>query len=183
MQKRPAFRIAFSRLFLISILLPLLSCANLSKNTIYQGTFVILNGQFQDKSWDEKWVFKRSSWYFELTMYFEVFVGQLAEQSSFNNWLSDLERALLSQCNEKYVVMSYALDPDRISERSFMIQMEKLGMSQIILPDFSKQVRMHPDFERLGLREHNVYFLCRKGPGSGQELKASFHSFKDAIIN
>lgn len=116
-------------------------------------------------------------------MYFDVMIGKLEEDSGFNNWIADSEESVLRSCVEKYVTLSYSLDSDKISEKTFLLQMEAQGLTQIILPDFGKQVKLHPDFERLGLREYNVYFLCRRGPGSGSPIKVNFPSFQEGIIN
>ncbi len=167
----------------IFLILGISSCANLSKNRIYQGSFILSNGQVTEKYWKEDLEFKRSSWYFELTMYFDIMIGQLKEDSGFNNWMTETERLALNSCVEKYITLSYRLDSDKISDKSFFAQMEKQGLTQIILPDFGNQVKLHPDFERLGLREYNVYFLCRRGPGSGNPIKVNFPSFKEGIIN
>lgn len=146
----------------ISLMLLITSCSSLSKNMTKSGDFVIKNGNHKDISWDEDLKFDRYSWYHEWTLLLDVMMAEVDKNSSFYNWFSRSEKGLLNRCSDAYITMSYHLDPDRISQKMFLAEMQKLGYEKIITPRFSKAMELHPDHESQSLQLYKSYVLCRE---------------------
>lgn len=149
-------------LLLLLVGLLVISCSNLSKNSVEEGRLVLKNGTFTDKYWKEDLVFERSSWYHELTLAFDFMQVQIAPQSSFNFWFSKNELDIISKCADSRVVMAYSLDTKAIAYSSLYEQVEKSGFTRFDLPEFKKHLLAHPDAELNGFRLYHIFGICKK---------------------
>ncbi len=140
------------------------SCANLSKNRVVEGTVVLVGGVSGDRTWRDHWTFRRYSWVHELTMWLDVPVAEITPDSPFFSWASEDEKKLISSCRRFRVVMAYSLDSRKISEKDMLAQFDRQGHHEVMVPRLIASVRLHPDFDRLGLDRHRVHGLCQKGP-------------------
>ena len=168
-------------LYTLLSLIIFVSCTNLTKNMVKLGEFSIRSGNYKKTTWDESLDFKRISWFHELTLLYDAIYVSLDEQSKFNNWFSLEEERRLKNCGEKLVTLTYSLDSERISHQMFYSQLRNLGYEQFVVPDFTRALKMHPDFEQLSLTLYKINIFCRKEKYAG-EIPINFPSFQEVKL-
>lgn len=169
--------------YLMVLCFILVSCSNImSKNMISEGTFKIRGGVFQNVEWKDGLPFKHVGWYKELTLMFDLMITRLDRSSPFHDWLSNSEKELLASCRDSYVVMTYSLDSERITNTMFLENAKRSGYEKVSLNKFLEHLRMHPDYDSHSLRLYDVFGLCRKTEGPDQKLSIRFPGFKEVVI-
>lgn len=126
-----------------------------SENILRGGT----NGKIL---WEDHLVFKRKSWFRELTLYYDLWYAKVESASPFYTWLSESEQRSLSKCRESYWVLAYALDNDKISHTMFREMLKKQGMEEVVLTQVEGHVRVHPDFDGKSLNVYKFMAYCDK---------------------
>lgn len=144
------------------ILLTITSCSNLSKNMVKEGSFSISSGRLGKYKWNDSLVLNRVSWYHELTLLLDVMYVNIDEKSPFYNWFSLDEKSRISSCREKLLIISYALDSNRLSQVMLKNKIKYYGFEDITVTHFATSLKSHPDFERLSLTLYKVDFFCKR---------------------
>lgn len=168
-------KLVFSLLFLVS-------CSNLSKNTIESGKFYVRNGVQAERSWNEDLIFDRFSWYHELSLQFEIMLGNISPQSGFNFWFSKDELDFMSKCTHPQLMLAYSIDTSIIPYSTLNDQLEKNGITKIELIEFKKNLNAHPDSSGNSLKHYRVFGLCRKN-GNLNPIKITFPGFSEKALN
>jgi hypothetical protein len=151
--------------FIFCFFLILNGCANysnLSKNMVKSGEFNLRGGVQGEKKWEESHIFDRLSWYQELTLYFDLIYTQIGPKSPFYNWFSKSEIRITRKCQELFVVISYSLDSKKISRQNFIEKVRQQGYEEISLPNFEKNLRLHPDYNELSFNLYKIHGFCNK---------------------
>lgn len=172
----------FSFAFCLFATLLLTSCANLSKNTVKEGSFIVRNGTAGDKVWKENLSLTRVSWYHELTLEFDIIMGAIAPQSGFNFWFSSSELADIAKCPDFKILMAYSSDTKILPYSLLNEQLEIAGYKKIDLLAFKKNFLQHPDSEMNSLRLYQVYGICRDQKDS-KPLILNFPGFTEKVLN
>lgn len=170
------------KIFLILSLVLLASCSNLTKNTVKEGRYVVRNGAFANKQWDEDLNFQRTSWYHELTLQFDFMMVPITPQSSFNFWFSKTELEDVHKCGDFRVALAYSLDTKAIPYSLLNEQLEMAGFKKIELIEFKKHLFQHPDSEMNSTRLYQVYGLCRESKDL-KPLTINFPGFNEKALN
>lgn len=163
-------------------LLTFASCANLSKNTIKEGPFLVKNGTMADKTWYENLALKRVSWYHELTLEFDLMMAVIEPQSSFNFWFSKDELDAIGKCGDFKVVLAYSRDTKILPYSYLNEQLDNSGYKKMDLLSFKKNFLQHPDAEMNSLRLYQVYGICRANKDN-KPLILNFPGFSEKIVN
>ncbi len=157
----------------------LISCSNysnLSENLVKRGEF-LLKGYVSEKgNVSETLSFNRLSWYQELTLISDVIYAHVPRESAFQNWFSESEKDLISQCDDFFVYLSYFLDSNKISHGDFRSQLNSQGYEELALPQFSQYFRMHPDYEKDSFHLYKIHGACKSGSRTKQ-LSLSYPGF------
>lgn len=170
------------KIFLLLISFTLLtSCSNLSKNFVKTGEFELRSGKANDKEWDDDLLFKRFSWYKELTLVFDLLIVKVDENSPYYNWFSEGEKKAMKKCKQSYVAVSYFQDGRRISVKDMYNQFEALSHSRFAMPGFRANLKMHPDYEILRLQLYKVDGFCQES-FQDNPLKLAFPGFNSVEI-
>lgn len=169
-------------LVLITFLALLTSCANLSKNTVKEGAFIVRNGTAGQKVWMENLNFTRVSWYHELTLEFDLMMANIAPQSSFNQWFSAEELGALQKCDDFRVVLAYSSDTKVLPYSHLNEQLDFAGFKKMDIQAFKKQFLQHPDSEMNSLRLYQVYGACRTGK-EAKPLIFNFPGYTEKTVN
>lgn len=159
-----------------------ISCSNLSKNNVEEGKLLLRNGTFADKAWKEDLVFKRHSWYHELTLSFDLMMASIPPQSSFNFWFSKQELDTLVQCADSRVVMAYSMDTKEIPYSTLYEQIENSGFTRFELLEFKKHLFAHPDAQLNGFRLYHIFGICKKTKDL-KPLIINFPGYLEKLIN
>lgn len=158
------------------------SCSNLSKNTIKEGSFYLRNGVVADKKWIEELKLARLSWYHEMTLQFDLMMGNILPQSGFNFWFSKSELDQMSKCIDFRIVVSYTQDPAIIPNSHFLEQLKQSGFQKIELTDFKNHFLQHPDSELNSFKLYQVFGACRLEK-SDKALILNFPGYPEVSLN
>ncbi len=164
------------------VALMLTACSNLSKNTVKEGKYIVKNGSFGSKQWDDDLVFHRTSWYHELTLQFDLMLVSIAPQSSFNFWFSTVELGDVHKCGDFRVLLAYSLDTKIIPHSMLNEQLEIAGFKKTELSEFKKHLLQHPDSEMNSTKLYQVYGICRESKDL-KPLTINFPGFKEKALN
>ena len=158
------------------------SCANLSKNSVKEGVFLVRNGTAADKVWNENLSLTRVSWYHELTLQFDLMFVNISPQSSFNFWFSKEELDDVVKCKDFRVILAYSADTKIIPYSLLNEQLDVAGFKKVDLLNFKKHLLQHPDSEMNSLRLYQVYGACRS-ENVHKSLIFNFPGFTEKTIN
>lgn len=61
------------------------------------------------------------------------------------------------------ITAEYAFRPRDISKGMFKQEVERYGYKSLSVPDFERNLRMHPDFSRFQTGVYSTHAFCRKG--------------------
>lgn len=170
--------------FLTSLLVTFvfaIGCSNLTKNMTKNGSFVVRNGTYADKTWKENIVFERYSWFQEMSLQYDIMIARIAPNSSFNFWFSADELKEVNECADFRLLMLYTLDSKKIAHSSFFEQAEAANFSRLEIMTFKKQLLMHPDSTENSLNLYQVYGLCKKTKDL-KPIMVNFPSFQEVIV-
>lgn len=147
--------------FLLFLII-LCSCSNmLKRNTTMQSDIVFRGGQYKDKSWSERLLFKRESWYKEINMVYDFSYSKLTQESPFWDWLGSA-KLVAGKCDQFYVTLLYVKRNSELTTAAFLEQFEQAGYEQIVINDFAKEMTAHTGFGDWRLSRHKVVGLCGK---------------------
>lgn len=180
-----AYMKRIAQVFLFSIMVILTSCShtnNLSKNTVRKGKYLVRNGKYQDKTWEETLAFSRTSWYHELTMQYDFWMASITPQSSFNFWFSQPELEDVQKCDDFRVVLAYNQDTALIPNSLIKEQLENAKFKRIEIPEFKKHLLNHPDSENNSTRLYQIYGICRQVKDM-KPLILNFPGYEEITLN
>ena len=122
------------------------------------------------------------SWYHELTLQFDLMLGTIEPQSSFNFWFSKDELDMIAKCGDFRIVLAYSQDTKIIPYSYLNEQLDRSGYKKIELISFKKQFIQHPDAEMNSLRLYQLYGICRPEKND-KPLIFNFPGFSEKIVN
>lgn len=138
------------------------SCAGvLKRNVVTHSDIVFRGGTFHDQRWEEELVFRRVSWFDEITMLYDFAYARIDENNPFVSWLGK-ERLSIAECDQFYAVLIYT-KRNSVANTSFLKdQFTRAGYDEMILVDFADEVRSHQGFKDWRLSQHKILGLCRR---------------------
>lgn len=171
-------------LFFSSVMF-LASCSstyNLSKNSVKKGKYLVRNGQFADKTWNETLAFDRTSWFHELTMQFDLWMAKVPPQSGFNFWFSKTELDDVQKCGDFRVTLVYSQDTKIFPNSLLREQLDFAGFRRIELIEFKKHLLNHPDSENNSTQLYQVFGICRDAKDA-KPLVLNFPGYEEITLN
>lgn len=169
---------------IITILLTifvLVACANnRARKNIAYGEVIINGGVYNNKEWKDKLIFKRTSWYIEASMEYDIMIHRLHDQSQFANWMGD-DRKFLKECYRFLVALIYA-DFNAVNSASYLVnQIEDAGLREVSIPDFKANLKSHDNFRDWRLSQYKVVGFCQEDPND-KDLVISIPGFKQTRL-
>lgn len=142
----------------------LIACASKGPtNTIRQKKTTLSGGVYERKSWDDSLEFSRSSFYIDTTLAYDIWLTRLDKNSPFFNWMGSNKTTAL-ECREFYVGLIYSntisTQINIASVTSIKAQINKLGFTEMVMPDFKRHISAHNVFQNWHLRGHKVAGFC-----------------------
>lgn len=171
---------------LILVILFSAGCASYkSYNQTTTGKVVLRGGIYQKESWDDKLSFKRMSWYYGMTLFFDTLVWKAEPDSPFAKWFSPSEKEFFSKCEKLLVTVAYSADPSKISHVNFREQMKLNGYDDVVLNNFAAYLKTHPSAIDWRLLNYKVMGYCKRSPThlETSQLAINFPSFKYLEVN
>jgi len=117
--------------------------------------------------------FFRTSWFHEVKMSYDIYLGELDKESVFfKEWLSLESQRRASNCGQFMVGLLYEDDFSQINHSYIKRQLEnKYQVEFIKLNEFSRFLSFHRFYEIWSLKGYKVYGLCLANePESSLEL-------------
>ena len=158
------------------------SCSNLSKNSVREASFIIRNGVVSDKKWKEDLKLNRVSWHHEMTLQYDLMIGNILPQSGFNFWFSRAEQSLIEKCSDFRIVMAYSQDTKYIPYSYLFDQLKNADFQKIELSEFKAHLLQHPDSELNSLRLYQIFGACRIEKSS-KPLIFNFPGYSEISLN
>ncbi len=169
------------KLILLFAFLLTTSCSLTGRNIVQENDFELTGGSVGEKVWKNDLKLKRISWYQEMTMVFDVLLGEISNESPFYNWFSTSEKISLKQCSKSYLALYYSSSSDVISKKRFLKQVKLQGYEQFIMNDFQSALRLHPQYVSNSFQLYDVAILCAKSEIEGP-LKLEFPNYRTISI-
>ena len=168
------------------LLLLVASCASYkSFNQTTTGKVVLRGGIFEKQIWDDKLIFKRMSWYYGMTLFFDTLIWKADPASPFSQWFSPSEKEFFTKCEKLLVTVSYSADPTKISHVNFREQMKLNGYDDVVLNNFAAYLKTHPSSIDWRMVNYKVMGYCKRSPSltNNGQLAINFPSFKHLEVN
>jgi len=159
-----------------------ISCSILSKNMFKKGHISFYGGRSSNKSWADKLILKRFSWFQELSLIADFSWTELERTSNFFNWISEGEIEKISSCNKIYVSFFYSSDEKEGLENIFFNQMRSKYLTEIKLEGFEENIKMHPNYNGLSLNFYKFKSFCLK-EGQKSQVFVSLPGFNKVRLN
>lgn len=166
------------KLLIILLLTSIVSCAsNQSRRPVFRSEVVLKGGDYQDKNWKEKIVFKRISWFQDATLMQEILVADLKKGSPFEAWLGG-QKLEYDRCNQFFVSLLYADINASPKENHLSAELKGNKLSEQAILDFSRQLKAHPAFVDYKLQSHKIVGWCHQGTSNLGELMVTLPGYK-----
>lgn len=151
-----------------------------SYNQTTKGRVVLRGGIHEKEAWDENLTFKRMSWYYGVTLYYDALIWKANPNSNFSKWFSSSEKEFFTKCENLLVTVAYSADPTKISHVNFREQMKLNGYDDVVLNTFSASLKSHPTAADWRVGNYKVLGYCKRAPSrlNTDNLAINFPSFK-----
>lgn len=172
------------RMVLLLMVLLLNSCAttSLSRNLVKSGTFELRGGVADKTRWETPLMFKRTSWYQELTLVYDLMITEIDNRSPFYKWFTPREIDSIKSCKRFYTLLVYSQDYLKIDHVHLRGELAKVGLVEVVITDFANQVRLHPDFEQFSLKHYKVKGFCAEREVESRDIYVSFPGFNSEHV-
>lgn len=167
--------------FFLTILVMASCASDRGRKNIALGEVVINGGIHHDKQWDDKLVFKRTSWFQESSMEYDIMIHKLDKTSPFAAWL-EADKSYFDKCHDFYISLIYA-DPlaTHLTKAFLVDQMDKLGLDDKSIPSFEANLKAHDNYEDWRLNQYRIVGFCKPEPPT-RDLVISVPGFKSTRI-
>jgi hypothetical protein len=147
-----------------------------------KGKISFYGGRSSNKSWRDKLILKRFSWFQEISLVLDFTWTELERTSQFFNWISEGELEKLNTCNKIYIGFFYSPDEKKGLENIFFNQIKSKHLTEIKLEGFEENIKMHPDYNGLSLSFYKFKSFCSKESQESQ-IFVSLPGFNKVHLN
>ncbi len=162
---------------ILLVLLLTTSCSLTGRNIVQVNDFELAGGSVGNSSWKDELKLKRISWYQEMTMVFDVLLGEVTPNSPFYDWFSTSEKVSLKSCSKSYLALYYSSASEVISKNNFIKQASSQGFEKYVMNEFAGALRLHPQYITNSFQLYDIAIFCSKS-NLGNSLKVEFPNFK-----
>tara|TARA_B100000925_G_scaffold286649_1_gene264707 strand:- start:161 stop:673 length:513 start_codon:yes stop_codon:yes gene_type:complete len=152
--------------FLILFLLLLSGCASNTISYVKKGEFVLSQGRFGIKSWEDDLKFVRTSYLSGMTMVFDIMVSDSIKGSKFQDWLSPESKKEVNNCSYPFVIGIFLGRDFKVNNHDVFRQV--LGSSGKFLDsyEFVKNFSFHPSYGKNSFNIYRFELVCleKEGP-------------------
>jgi hypothetical protein len=118
-------------------------------------------GVYNDKAWKDKLIFKRTSFFQDSNMVYDILITGLKKDSPFFSWLGS-DKPNIQKCSQLKVVLLYADVNTQKNTQYLVSEIEKSGLREMIILDFSHQFKAHQNAQDWNLTKHRVVGFCAR---------------------
>ncbi len=127
-----------------------------------EGNFSLKGGRFLEKKWQNKIIFKRYSWYKDLSLSFEILLGEIKKDSNFYSWISPENKEEIKKCEKLFISLIYYPDKHKKLYKLISQKLDKKGLKRVNLKRMEENLKMHPDLDQFFYHDYKNQFFCSK---------------------
>ena len=146
-----------------------------------EGNFSLKGGRFLEKKWQNKIIFKRYSWYKDLSLSFEILLGEIKKDSNFYSWISPENKEEIKKCEKLFISLIYYPDKHKKLYKLISQKLDKKGLKRVNLKRMEENLKMHPDLDQFFYHNYINQIFCSKVKKS-IEVEAQLPGFEDVKI-
>ena len=157
------------------------ACSTMDTNYVKRSVHHVKGGKSRTSEWKEELTFKRTSWYYQASLLYEINIAQIAPDSAFLNWFDDGELSSVKGCKQLLWVIDYAYDGRRVQKNYVKNILSNKGFVDISAPNFEKNFINHPDTPLMTNRNYKMQLFCHQST-TMNEIYATIPGFNEEKI-
>ena len=127
-----------------------------------KGEFNLKGGRFLEENWKDKMIFKRYSWYKDLSLSLDVLLGEIEKDSNFYRWVPPNNREELKDCKKIIVSLVYFPSKHKDFYKLILKKIDKIDLVEVKMKRFALNLKMHPDLDQFFHHSYINKFFCSK---------------------
>ena len=127
-----------------------------------EGRFYLKGGRFLEKKWQDKIIFKRYSWYKDLSLSFDLLLGEFKKDSGFYSWVSPNIRTKIKKCEKLFISFIYYPSKHKMFYQLVSNTLDKKGLKKVKLEEVEENLKMHPDLDQFFNHNYINQIFCSK---------------------
>ena len=150
------------RLLCIYFVLFVTSCSSLSVSTVKESNYTIAEGRLGNDIWQEDLVFKRFSWFYELTLLYDFYIAEVPKESNYRRWLTAGESVSSNNCKRFYVAAVYAARDNRVNQNDLWKQFDTKRVQFTNVNGFYEHLSFSENFLTNSFNLYRFWGICVK---------------------
>tara|TARA_Y100001970_G_C14210947_1_gene846875 strand:+ start:1600 stop:2055 length:456 start_codon:yes stop_codon:yes gene_type:complete len=142
-----------------------------------EGEFTLKEGRLLEKKWQDKIIFKRYSWYKDLSLNFEILLGEIKRDSNFYSWVLPETKEIIKKCNKLFVSLFYYPSKHKKFYKLMNKKLDKKGLKKVRLKRVEENLKMHPDLDQFFYHNYTNQFFCSESK-KNKTIIVQFPGFK-----
>lgn len=171
-----------ARLIQLIFLLSFISCSALTVSTVQESEYVIGEGRVGDDIWSEDLVFKRLSWFYELTLMYDFYIAEIPVSSNYRRWFTPGEALSSNNCGRFYIAAVYATRDRRVSQNDIWKQFDTNKIKFTNVNGFYQNLSFSENFLTNSFNLYKFWGVCVKGNSSSIITKFSLPGYASKQI-
>ena len=152
-------------------------CSSLSISTVKDGEFRLGEGRLGELEWKEDLIFKRFSWYYELSLLYEFLIAEVPVNSNYRRWFTSGESISANSCGKFYVAAVYASRDDRTNPNHIWKEFDTNKVKFINVNGFYRNLSFSESFVTNSFNLYKFWGICVKNKESTVNLKLALPGY------
>ena len=167
---------------IIILIFLITSCSSLSVSMVKEGTFTLSSGILNETTWDEKLEFKRYSWFYELSMMYDLLITPISINSNYKRWFEKSEAISANNCSRFYIAAVFS-SRDRRSNSNDIWNNFNIDDLQITnVNGFYRNLSFSSSYSVNSFNLYKFWGICVKNAGGEIPIEISIPGYKTQKI-
>jgi hypothetical protein len=159
-----------------------MSCSSLSITTIKEGSLTIEEGRYGELDWNEDLKFKRTSWYYELTLLYDFLIAEIPIHSNYRRWFTATESISANSCGKFYIAGVYASRDKRVNQNDIWKVFDTNKVKFINVNGFYKNLSFSEKFITNSFGLYKFWGICVESIDEQIDMEISFPGYRSKQI-
>ena len=125
-----------------------------------EGEFNLKGGRYLKKKWEDRIIFKRYSWYKDLSLNLDILLGEIKKDSNFYTWVSPSNEEKLKNCERLFVSLAYYPTKHKDFYKLISKKLDKKGLVEVKMTRVAENLKMHPDLDQFFFHNYINQSFC-----------------------